>query len=341
MNLTYKDSGVDIAAGDRLVEKIKPWAQRTRRTEVIGGIGGFAGLFEVPKTYEEPVLVSGTDGVGTKLKLAIETQKHDTIGIDLVAMCVNDILVQGAEPLFFLDYYATGKLNVEIAAQVVKGITEGCLQSGMALLGGETAEMPGLYADQDYDLAGFCVGIIEKKKIIDATSVRKDDRLIAIASSGPHANGYALIRKVLSQSGLNLNHLLGESTLIDLLLEPTKIYVQALRPLFKQFNFHALAHITGGGLIENIPRVIPNSLQAVIHTSSWSWPPVFKWLQNQGGLSTEEMYHTFNCGVGMILCLPPEEVEACLQALEKTNERAWEIGTIETRKDAREIILKP
>ncbi len=332
MSLTYKDAGVDIIAGDQLVENIKPFARRTLRSEVVSGIGGFAGLFRVPlERYKKPVLVAGTDGVGTKLKLALELKKHDTIGIDLVAMCVNDLLVQGAEPLFFLDYYATAKLEVEVATNVIKGISEGCLQAGATLLGGETAEMPGMYHAGDYDLAGFCVGIVEQDKIIDGSRVQAGDSLIAVASSGPHSNGYSLIRKILEVNKADLKQTISGRTLGETLLEPTKIYSKSLRPLFQEFDLHALAHITGGGILENLPRVLPNNLQAVIETSSWEWPEVFKWLQKAGNVAVDEMYRTFNCGVGMIICLPREQVKPCLTALKESGETAWEIGSIQAK----------
>jgi phosphoribosylformylglycinamidine cyclo-ligase len=336
-NLSYKDAGVDIVAGDQLVQNIKPFAKKTLRPEVLGGLGGFAGLFELPAGYKQPVLVAGTDGVGTKLKLAIEMGKHDTIGLDLVAMCVNDLLVQGAEPLFFLDYYATAQLDVDVATNVIKGIAEGCLQAGMSLLGGETAEMPGMYQKGDYDLAGFCVGIVEKQKIIDGSRVQAGDALIAIASSGPHSNGYSLIRKILERSQQSLTTPFGEKDLGSTLLEPTKIYVKALKPLFSQFDLHAIAHITGGGITENLPRVLPDSLQAVIETKSWKWPAIFHWLQKEGGVEQTEMLRTFNCGVGLILCLPQNEVQTCIKAIEASGESAWQIGFIRDKKDQHSV----
>jgi phosphoribosylformylglycinamidine cyclo-ligase len=336
-NLNYKDAGVDIIAGDELVQNIKPLAKRTIRPEVISGIGGFAGLFELPSGYENPVLVAGTDGVGTKLKLAIEMNKHDTIGLDLVAMCVNDLLVQGAEPLFFLDYYASAKLDVPVATNVIKGISDGCLQSGMTLLGGETAEMPGMYQAGDYDLAGFCVGIVEKSKIIDGSKVQAGDALIAVGSSGPHSNGYSLIRKILAHSKADLNQDFEGKTLGATLLEPTKIYAKAMKPLFKQFDLHALAHITGGGITENLPRVLPDHLQAVIETQSWQWPAIFQWLQKEGNVLTEEMHRTFNCGVGLILCLPESEVKDCIAALLASGEQAWKIGSIRANENNQSV----
>jgi phosphoribosylformylglycinamidine cyclo-ligase len=327
-HLSYKDAGVDILAGDELVHNIKPLAKRTLRPEVMSGIGGFAGLFELPSGYKQPVLVAGTDGVGTKLKLAIEMGKHDTIGLDLVAMCVNDLLVQGAEPLFFLDYYASSKLDVTVATDVIKGISDGCLQAGMTLLGGETAEMPGMYHPGDYDLAGFCVGIVEKQKIIDGSRLQAGDALVAVASSGPHSNGYSLIRKILAKSGADLSLPFEKSTLGATLLEPTKIYAKAMAPLFKQFDLHALAHITGGGITENVPRVLPPHLQAVIQTRSWEWPTIFKWLQKEGNVLEPEMYRTFNCGVGLILCLPETQVKECIAMLAASGETAWQMGII-------------
>ncbi len=339
-SLTYKDAGVDTVAGDKLVENIKPFAKRTLRPEVISGIGGFAGLFQVPiDRYKHPVLVAGTDGVGTKLKLALELKKHDTIGIDLVAMCVNDLLVQGAEPLFFLDYYASSKLDVQVATDVIKGISDGCLQARASLLGGETAEMPGMYHTGDYDLAGFCVGIVDKDRIIDGSKVQAGDALLAIGSSGPHSNGYSLIRKILELSKADLTSKFGTRTLGETLLEPTKIYAQCLLPLFQQFDLHALAHITGGGITENLPRVLPDNLQAVINTQSWQWPEIFNWLQTAGNVATEEMYRTFNCGVGMIICLPQEQVEGCLLALKTSGETAWEIGSIREKITDKAVVF--
>jgi phosphoribosylformylglycinamidine cyclo-ligase len=339
-HLSYKDAGVDIIAGDELVQNIKPLAKRTLRPEVISGIGGFAGLFELPSGYTQPVLVAGTDGVGTKLKLAIEMGKHDTIGLDLVAMCVNDLLVQGAEPLFFLDYYASSKLDVAVATDVIKGISEGCLQAGMTLLGGETAEMPGMYQTGDYDLAGFCVGIVEKQKIIDGTRVQAGDALVAVASSGPHSNGYSLIRKILATSGADLSSPFETSTLGATLLEPTKIYARAMASVFKQCDLHAIAHITGGGITENVPRVLPASLQAVIDTQSWQWPAIFKWLQKEGNVLTEEMHRTFNCGVGLILCVPQSEVQNCISALSASGETAWQIGTIAENQNNTSVVFQ-
>lgn len=327
-SLSYKDAGVDIDAGDALVEKIKTVTQKTRRPEVLSGLGGFGALCEIPAGYRRPVLVSATDGVGTKLKLAIETGKHDTIGIDLVAMCVNDLIVCGAEPLFFLDYYATGGLNVDQAAQVVEGIGEGCLQSGCSLIGGETAEMPGMYKKEDYDLAGFAVGIVEKDEIIENDLVKPGDKLIGMASSGPHSNGYSLIRKVLEVSGTPLSADFGGKSIGAVLLTPTEIYVRAIQALKGHVTVHALAHITGGGIVENLPRVLPDNAQAVINMSAWQRPEIFKWLQKQGNIKESEMVRTFNCGVGMIVCVPAEDCEKALAILNNHNKGAFELGYI-------------
>ncbi|MFT6450359.1 MAG: phosphoribosylformylglycinamidine cyclo-ligase [Oleispira sp.] len=327
--LSYKDAGVDINAGNALIERIKGVAKRTRRPEVMTGLGGFASLFELPQGYKQPVLVSGTDGVGTKLRLAMDMGKHDTIGIDLVAMCVNDLIVGGAEPLFFLDYYATGKLNVDIAADVVSGIGDGCEMSGIALVGGETAEMPGMYEGEDYDLAGFCVGIAEKEEIIDGSKVAAGDTLIALASSGPHSNGYSLVRKIIEVSNADLDQDLDGQPLKDALIAPTKIYVKSVLKLINASNVHALCHITGGGFQENIPRVLPATAKAVINTNSWDLPPVFKWLQENGNVDTFEMYRTFNCGVGMIACVPADKADSAVALLNAEGEQAWIIGHIE------------
>lgn len=326
--LTYKDAGVDIDAGNSLVERIKGVAKKTSRPGVMSGLGGFGALFELPDHYKKPVLVSGTDGVGTKLRLAMDLQQHDTIGIDLVAMCVNDLIVTGAEPLFFLDYYATGKLNVSVAADVVKGIGQGCELAGCALVGGETAEMPGMYHGEDYDLAGFCVGVVEKDEMIDGSQVTPGDRLIGLASSGPHSNGYSLIRKIVEISEADLNTSLGETTLGEALLAPTRIYVKSLLQLFKQSKVNALAHITGGGLLENIPRVLPQNTKAVIDTTAWEVPPVFKWLQEQGQVDYLEMHRTFNCGVGMVICVPEAQAQTAVELLNQAGEQAFVIGEI-------------
>lgn len=298
-SLSYKDAGVDIDAGNALVDRIKGVAKSTARPEVMGGLGGFGALCRIPEGYRKPVLVSGTDGVGTKLRLAMDLGKHDTIGIDLVAMCVNDLIVAGAEPLLFLDYYATGKLNVDTAADVVTGIGKGCELAGAALVGGETAEMPGMYEGEDYDLAGFCTGVVEEDDIIDGSQVKVGDVLIGLASSGPHSNGYSLIRKILEVSGTELTAELDGKPLADALMAPTRIYVKSLLKLIKESQVNALSHITGGGLLENIPRVLPDNAKAVINTDSWTLPPVFTWLQEKGNVEPTEMYRTFNCGVGM------------------------------------------
>ncbi len=336
--LSYKDAGVDINAGNALIERIKGVAKRTRRPEVMTGLGGFASLFELPQGYKQPVLVSGTDGVGTKLRLAMDMGKHDTIGIDLVAMCVNDLIVGGAEPLFFLDYYATGKLNVDIAADVVSGIGDGCEMAGVALVGGETAEMPGMYEGEDYDLAGFCVGIAEKEEIIDGSKVAAGDTLIALASSGPHSNGYSLIRKILEVSNADLDQDLDGQSLKDALIAPTNIYVKSVLKLINASDVHTLCHITGGGFQENIPRVLPETAKAVINTKSWDLPPVFKWLQEQGNVDAFEMYRTFNCGVGMIACVPADKADAAIALLNAEGEQAWIIGHIEDVAEGEEQV---
>ncbi|NVJ60940.1 MAG: phosphoribosylformylglycinamidine cyclo-ligase [Gammaproteobacteria bacterium] len=339
-SLSYKDAGVDIDAGNALVDRIKGIAKRTSRPEVMGGLGGFGSLFALPKGYEEPVLVSGTDGVGTKLKLAMDANIHDTIGIDLVAMCVNDLIVGGAEPLFFLDYYATGKLDVDIAASVVDGIGKGCEQSGCALVGGETAEMPGMYDGSDYDLAGFCVGIVEKSKIIDGSRVENGNHIIGLASSGPHSNGYSLIRKIIEVSGANLDQEFEGTTLGRALLEPTRIYVKSLLEAFKQFDVRALAHITGGGFLENIPRVLPENAQANVDTSSWTLPPIFQWLQDNGNVELTEMYRTFNCGVGMVLIVPAEQSDTAIEFLRQQGENAWLLGSISEQTGSEQVVMQ-
>ncbi|RMG31426.1 MAG: phosphoribosylformylglycinamidine cyclo-ligase [Gammaproteobacteria bacterium] len=327
--LRYRDAGVDIDAGNRLVARIGEAVRRTHRPGVLGELGGFGGLFAFPADrYREPVLVSGTDGVGTKLRLAIETGRHEQIGIDLVAMCVNDIVVTGAEPLFFLDYYATGRLDVEQAATVIQGIAEGCRQAGCALIGGETAEMPGLYGEGDYDLAGFAVGVVERDRIIDGQRVRPGDALLALASSGPHSNGYSLIRHILRMRRVDLDRPFAGRTLGEVLLEPTRIYVRALRALYEAVDVHAVAHITGGGLTENLPRVLPDGTQASIHQQSWTWPEIFEWLQAEGNIETGEMLRTFNCGVGMVVAVDESQAEAALQRLAELGERAWRIGRV-------------
>jgi len=327
--LNYKSAGVDIEAGNDLVERIKPIAAKTRRPGVMAGLGGFGSLFELPlDRYKNPILVSGTDGVGTKLKLAIELGIHDTVGIDLVAMCVNDIIVLGAEPLFFLDYYATGKLEVETAASVISGIGKGCELSGAALVGGETAEMPGMYTGGDFDLAGFCVGIVEKDNILDGSKVKAGDKLIGIASSGPHSNGYSLIRKILETSNASLDDSLNGKPLGQALLEPTKIYVKSLLELLKTVPIHALAHITGGGLTENLPRVLPEGLDASINLAAWELPETFKWLQEKGNVSQADMLTTFNCGIGMIVCVDAENEAETMAILAQQGETAFAVGEI-------------
>ncbi len=327
--LNYRDAGVDIDAGSELIERIRPAVAKTRRPGVLAGLGGFGALFELPlNRYREPVLVSGTDGVGTKLKLAVEAGLHDSIGIDLVAMCVNDIVVAGAEPLFFLDYYATGKLELEVATDVVTGIARGCELAGAALVGGETAEMPGMYSEGDYDLAGFCVGIVEKSAILDGSSVAAGDVLIGLASSGPHSNGYSLIRKIIEVSGSSLGDELEGRPLAEWLLAPTRIYVKPLLSLFTEVNVHALAHITGGGLSENLPRVLPDNTAAEINTGSWQQPAVFDWLQEHGNVETAEMYRTFNCGIGMVVCVPAQDADKALAHLTRQGEDARIIGSI-------------
>jgi phosphoribosylformylglycinamidine cyclo-ligase len=339
-SLSYRDAGVDIDAGDQLVENIRGCVASTNRPGVIGSIGGFGGLFELPTDrYRQPVLVSGTDGVGTKLKLAIELGKHDTIGIDLVAMCVNDILVLGAEPLFFLDYYASGKLDNSVATAVIAGIAEGCRQSNAALIGGETAEMPGMYHPGDYDLAGFCVGVVEKDQIIDGSKVKPGDALIALASSGPHSNGYSLVRKIIEVSGVDLNQACGACTLAEALLAPTRIYVKTIHAVLPHIDIHAMAHITGGGLLDNVPRVLPAGSRAVIDRRSWVLPPAFKWLQQAGNVADREMFRTFNCGVGMVVIVAAEQANAAIAALCEQGETAWLIGHVAAAASGAEVII--
>lgn len=337
-SLSYKDAGVDIDAGNDLVENIKSVVKKTHRPEVMGGLGGFGALCKLPTGYKEPVLVAGTDGVGTKLRLAIDLKRHDSVGIDLVAMCVNDLIVQGAEPLFFLDYYATGKLEVDVATDVVKGIGNGCEQSNCALIGGETAEMPGMYEGGDYDLAGFCVGVVEQSKIIDGSKVQPGDQLIALGSSGPHSNGYSLIRKVIDVAKADLSEQLDGKPLADHLLAPTQIYVKPVLELLKSVDVHALSHITGGGFWENIPRVLPANAKAVVEGSSWQWPAIFNWLQEKGNITTHEMYRTFNCGVGMILVVPQDKLEQSLEILKAAGENAWHIGHIDQASEGEEQV---
>ncbi len=341
-SLSYREAGVDIDAGNRLVERIKPAVARTMRPGVLAGLGGFGALFELPlHRYRQPVLVSGTDGVGTKLKLAIETGLHDAIGIDLVAMCVNDIVVQGAEPLFFLDYYATGQLDVETAARVIGGIARGCELAGAALVGGETAEMPGMYSGGDYDLAGFSVGIVEKDAIIDGGSVEVGDTLIGLASSGPHSNGYSLIRKIIEHTHSKLDSEFEGKPLAEWLLAPTRIYVKSLLSLIGTLRVHALAHITGGGLTENLPRVMPAGVRARIDSAAWPRPVIFDWLQRMGKVTRDEMFRTFNCGIGMVVCIDTADANAALEHLARLGETAWVIGRIEAGEEESRVILEP
>ena len=328
--ISYRDAGVDIDAGNSLIERIKPVVAKTRRSGVVSGLGGFGALFELPlDRYRHPLLVSGTDGVGTKLKLAIDSGRHDTIGIDLVAMCANDIVVQGAEPLFFLDYYASGKLDIDVATDVIQGIGRGCELAGAALIGGETAEMPGMYQQEDYDLAGFCVGIVEKDRLIDGHSVQAGDILIGLPASGPHSNGYSLIRKILEVTGTGTDTRLQDKPLLDWLLEPTRIYVKPLLAVLEQVEVHSLCHITGGGLPENLPRMLPENTLARIEESSWQWPAIFSWLQQQGQVERFEMYRTFNCGVGMVICLPATAITQCLTILAEHGINGWVLGSVE------------
>ncbi|MGN6453275.1 MAG: phosphoribosylformylglycinamidine cyclo-ligase [Steroidobacteraceae bacterium] len=336
--ITYRDAGVDIDAGDELVERIKPLVRRAQRREVLAGIGGFGALIELPPGYRQPVLVAGTDGVGTKLRLAIDTGRHDTIGIDLVAMCANDVVVQGAEPLFFLDYYATGKLQVAVAESVVRGIVEGCVQAGAALVGGETAEMPGIYHDADYDLAGFCVGVVEKQSIIDGSAVATGDSIIGLDSSGPHSNGYSLIRKLIAVSGATNATMLEGRRLFERLLTPTRIYVKPLLALLRSLPVHGLAHITGGGLIDNIPRALPAGLEAVLERRRWGSDPVFAWLQSTSRLDATEMYRTFNCGIGMVVILPSVNAVAAVALLAEHGQSAQIIG--EVRSGGRGVVIQ-
>ena len=345
-SLSYRDAGVDMDAGDELVERIKPLARKTMREGVLAGIGGFGAMFEVPKRYKEPVLVSGTDGVGTKLKLAFELKRHATVGIDLVAMSVNDILVQGAEPLFFLDYFACGKLDVDTAADVVKGIAQGCEYSGCALIGGETAELPGMYPDGEYDLAGFAVGVVEKSKIISGSTIVAGDVVLGLPSSGAHSNGYSLVRKIIARSKPNLDAPFdGEGsqtrTLADAIMAPTRIYVKPLLALMAALPVKGMAHITGGGLTENVPRVLPAAVKAVIEQSKWQRPKLFDWLQKEGNVAESEMHRVFNCGIGMVVVVARENVVQALQLLNDAGEKAVEIGSIQTRAEgeAQTIVL--
>ena len=336
--VTYRASGVNIDAGEELVERIKPHVRRSMRREVLGGIGGFGALFEVPlDRYRKPVLVSGTDGVGTKLRLAIDTQRHDTVGIDLVAMCVNDVVVQGAEPLFFLDYFATGKLDVGVGERLIAGIVEGCVQAGCALVGGETAEMPGMYHGDDYDLAGFCVGIVEKDAIIDGSATLPGDVVLGLPSSGPHSNGFSLIRKILQVAAADLAAPLDGVSLIDRLMAPTRIYVKPLLHLIAQLPVHGLAHITGGGLVENIPRVVPEGLEVVLRRAAWRREPVFDWLQQQGRVADAEMYRVFNCGIGMTVQVAAGDADRAVAILAGMGQEALVIG--EVRAGTRGVVI--
>ena len=339
--LTYRDAGVDIDAGDRLVENIKPFAKKTLRKGVLAGIGGFGALFEIARArYREPVLVAGTDGVGTKLKLAFEQNRHATIGIDLVAMSVNDILTHGAEPLFFLDYYACGRLDVATATQVVKGIAAGCTQAGCALIGGETAEMPGMYSAGEYDLAGFAVGVVEKRRIIDGSRIVAGDVILGLASSGAHSNGYSLIRRIIATKGVDLSADFHGRALADVMLEPTRIYVKPVLKLLKGIAVKGLAHITGGGLVENVPRVLPAGLAARIERAAWRLPPLFRWLQAEGNIADAELYRVFNCGIGMVAVVAPADAARAVKVLTAAGETVWRIGRIERRrKNAAQVVI--
>jgi phosphoribosylformylglycinamidine cyclo-ligase len=336
--VTYRDAGVDMDAGEELVERIKPGVRRSMRREVLGGIGGFGALVEVPlDRYRKPVLVSGTDGVGTKLRLAIDTGRHDTVGIDLVAMCVNDVVVQGAEPLFFLDYFATGKLVVDIGARVIAGIVDGCVQAGCALVGGETAEMPGMYHGEDYDLAGFCVGIVEKDAIIDGSRTAAGDIVLGLPSSGPHSNGFSMIRKILQVSGADLETDLDGIALGERLMAPTRIYVKPLLKLVGALPVHGLSHITGGGLVDNIPRVIPDGLEVILERSAWRREPVFEWLQDAGRVADQEMYRVFNCGIGMTIQVAAKDADPAVSILREAGQEAVVIG--EVKSGSRGVVI--
>jgi phosphoribosylformylglycinamidine cyclo-ligase len=336
--VTYRDAGVDIDAGDELVERIKPRVRRSMRPEVLGGIGGFGALVEVPlDRYRKPVLVSGTDGVGTKLRLAIDTHRHDGVGIDLVAMCVNDVIVQGAEPLFFLDYFASGKLDVDVGERVIAGIVEGCVQAGCALVGGETAEMPGMYHGADYDLAGFCVGVVEKEAIIDGSKTRAGDVVLGLPSSGPHSNGFSLIRKILQLSDADMHADLQGVSLIERLMAPTRIYVKPLLKLIGEISVHGLSHITGGGLVDNIPRVLPDGLEVILERRSWRREPIFDWLQQQGKIADTEMYRVFNCGIGMTVHVAASDAPRAISVLQDAGQEALVIGTI--RDGTRGVVI--
>lgn len=339
--LSYKDAGVDIDAGNALVERIKSVSKATHRPEVKGNLGGFGALCSIPQKYKNPLLVSGTDGVGTKLRLAMDNNQHGGIGIDLVAMCVNDLIVQGAEPLFFLDYYATGKLDVDTATSVVTGIGKGCEYANCALIGGETAEMPGMYHGNDYDVAGFCVGVVEADKVINPINVKVGDTLIALASSGPHSNGYSLIRKIIEVAKIDVHQNLNDKSILQHLLEPTRIYVKSILALLEKYEVNAISHITGGGFWENIPRVLPNNVTALIDESSWQWPEIFSFLQEKGNVTTHEMYRTFNCGVGLLLAVNPDEAKDIVTFLNEQSEQAWVIGKVVEQTDAASTSTEP
>ena len=335
---SYKDAGVDIDAGEDLVNNIKPFAKATARKEVIGALGGFGSLFEIPEKFNNPVLVSGTDGVGTKLKLAFQLDRHETIGQDLVAMCVNDILVQGAEPLFFLDYFACGKLNIEKSTKVIKGIADGCLLANCSLVGGETAEMPGMYSNDEYDLAGFCVGAVEKNKIITGHSVKSGDVVIGLASSGAHSNGYSLIRKIIIDSGEKLSKKIDGNTLEDILMEPTKIYVKSILSLLDEIKVHAMAHITGGGISGNIPRVLPNNLKIKINRLGWNIPSLFEWIREKSNLDEAGLFSTFNCGIGMVIILSKDDEMKAVKILQDGGEEVFKLGLVHDRRDGEEQV---
>lgn len=339
----YQKAGVDTLAGQTFTKKVGTLARTTHHAHVLPNDGGFAGLCALPEGYQKPILVSATDGVGTKLKLALACHQHHGIGIDLVAMCVNDVITQGAQPLFFLDYYATGQLDQVVAMAVLEGIREGCLQSDMALIGGETAEMPGLYAKKDYDVAGFCIGVVEESARMKPRCVQATDKLIALASNGVHANGFSLIRRLLEEKGINKDAMLdSEGTVSATLLKPTKIYVRAIRALLDaSIRIHSIAHITGGGIFENLPRILPAHLMARVDQASWTWPFLFRWLQEQGELSATDMQHTFNCGVGMILCVPEEDVTPCLAQLKQAGEKAWCMGEILPKQSGEKVVWHP
>ncbi len=332
-SLTYRDAGVDIDAGEALVDRIKPLAKRTLRAGVLGGIGGFGALFELPKHYREPVLVSGTDGVGTKLRLAFEWNRHDTVGIDLVAMSVNDILVQGAEPLYFLDYFACGKLDVDTAARVVAGIAVGCEQAGCALIGGETAEMPGMYPEGEYDLAGFAVGVVEKSRIIDGQRIQVGDAVVGLASSGAHSNGYSLLRKIIERTGARPDDDFHGQPLADVVMAPTRIYVKPMLEAMARYDVRGLAHITGGGLLENVPRILPAGVTARIERSAWTMPELFRWLQREGQVADNEMYRVFNCGIGMVVVVPRAEADALVALMQQHDIAAMRVGEIVPRAE--------